>query len=176
MPYCGFCGKLCPTVPGINRHINITPQCKKASCEEFGWYVNDIWDNVPENLNDMEWYPLPNLPNKLELQIEDFHLEEDIQIAEETFNRELEETHLLPPLPPQPQPCHQQATVGDASEIEDVNDGHCYIEKSPEEYLAGATWGNCKPLYECFDEQKKKKKKGREVLVGVLLKMRMNGS
>ena len=81
MPYCGFCGKLCPTVPGVNRHINITPKCKKASCEEFSRYVNDIWDNVPENLNDMEWHPLPNLPNELELQIEDFHLEEDIQIV-----------------------------------------------------------------------------------------------
>ena len=156
MPYCGFCGKLCPTVPSINQHINITPKCKKASCEEFSQYVNDIWDNVPENLNDMEWYPLPNLPNKLELQIEDFHLEEDIQIVEETFNRELEETHLLPPPPPQPQSCHQQATVGDASEIEDMNDGHHYIEKFPEEYLAGTTWGNCKLLYECLDEEQKR--------------------
>ena len=49
MPYCGFCSKLCPTVPGVNQHINITPKCKKASCEEFSQYVNDIWDNVPEN-------------------------------------------------------------------------------------------------------------------------------
>ena len=104
----------------------------------------------------MEWHPLPNLPNEPELQMEDFRLEEDIQIVEETFNRELEETHLLPPPPPQPQSRHQQATVGDASKIEDVNNGHRYIKKFPEEYLAGTTWGNCKPLYECLDEGQKK--------------------
>jgi hypothetical protein len=47
-----------------------------------------------------------------------------------------------------------------------------YIEKFPEEYLAGATWGNCKPLFDYLDEEQKRE----EVLAGALLKMRMNGS
>ena len=114
----------------------------------------------------MEQQPLPNLPNEQELQLEDFHLEDYIQIAEEVFNRGLEEAHLLPPpLPPPPQLHHQQ-------ENRDTNDGHCYIEKFPKEYLAGTTWGNCKPMYECLDEEQKR----RVVLIGVLLKMRMNGN
>ena len=148
MPYCAFCGKLCPTVPGRNRHIKNTPNCKKASHQEFGQYVNSIWDDVPENPNDMERQPA-NLP--IEPDLPDFHLEEDIQIAEETFNGE--ETNILrPPPPPQqdePRLHPPHATVGNVP-------GHRYIEKFPKEYLAGATWGNCKPLYEYLDEKQKR--------------------
>jgi hypothetical protein len=156
MPYCGFCGKLCPTVPGLNRHINNTPNCKKASHEEFGQYANSIWNNVHENLNGVEQPPLPNHP--IEPDLPDFCLEEDIQIAEEMFDRE--ETNIPPPLPPQPEEprLHPQhaATVGDVPDNEEVIDGRRYLEKFPKEFLAGATWGNCKPLYEYLDERRKK--------------------
>ena len=37
-----------------------------------------------------------------------------------------------------------------------VPDGCRYIEKFPKEYLAGATWGDCKPLYEYLDEEQKR--------------------
>ena len=158
MPYCGFCGKLCPSVPGLNRHIDNAPNCKKSSHEEFGQYANSIWDEVPENLDNMERQPLPNLP--IEPDLPDFHLEEDIQIADETFNREEPNVQLPPPpLPPQrdePQPRPQHATLGDIPDNETVIDGRHYIEKFPEEYLAGATWGNCKPLYEYLDEEQKR--------------------
>ena len=92
-----------------------TFKCKKASCEEFGQYSNSIWDDVPQNLNDVEQQPLPHFLNEPELELEDFYLEEDIQIVEEMFNRE--ETDLLPlpppPTPPQqdelcPQACHRR--------------------------------------------------------------------
>ena len=152
MPYCGFCGKLCLTVPGLNRHIDNTPNCKKSSHEEFGQYANSIWDEVPENLNNVERQPLPNHP--IELDLPDFYLEEDIQIAEETFNRE--EPNVPPPLPPLPPQHPQHATVGDVPDKEIVIDGCRYIENFPEEYLAGATWGNCKPLYKYLDEEKKR--------------------
>ena len=148
MPYCRFCGKLCPTVPGLNRHVDNSPNCKKASRQEFGQYANSIWEEVPENLNDVERKPLPNF--QMEPDLPDFHLEEeeeDIQIAEEMFNRE--EINIPPPPPPQPpQPDVPQEDVPD-------NDSR-YIEKFPEEYLAGATWGDCKPLYEYLDEEQKR--------------------
>ena len=157
MPYCVFCGKLCPTVPGLNRHIDNTPNCKKASQLEFGQYANGIWNDIPENPNDIEGPPLPNLP--IEADLPDFHLEEDIVIAEETFNRD--ETDLLPhPAPPPPQQNDQQqrpqhATIDDAPDNEEGIDDGRYIEYFPEEYWAGATWGDCKPLFECLDEQQK---------------------
>ena len=31
-----------------------------------------------------------------------------------------------------------------------------YIENYPEEYRAGASWGQCKSLFECLDEEQKK--------------------
>ena len=55
-----------------------------------------------------------------------------------------------PPPPPPPPPCpHVPAN-------KEVNDKHRYIENFPEEYLAGATWGTCKPLYEYLDEEQRK--------------------
>ena len=149
MPYCAFCGKVCPTVPGLNRHIDKTPNCKKASHEEFGQYANGIWDDIPENLHNKEWQQLLNL--QIEPDLPDLRLEEDIQIAEEIFNSEEANVPMpQPTLPPQrdePQLHPQHATVGD---------GCRYIENFPEEYLAGATWGTCKPLYEHLDEDRKK--------------------
>ena len=151
MPYCGFCGRLCPTVPGLNRHIDNTPKCKKASFEEFGQYANSLWDDIPENLNDAEQQPLQHLPN----EPDDFYLDEDFEIAEQIFNRE--ENDLLPHPPPlldEPQLNPQHSTVGDVPEKDDT-DCSRYIENFPEEYQAGATWGNCKPLYEFLDEKQK---------------------
>lgn len=151
MPYCFFCGKHCPTVPGLNKHIDKTPKCKKASREEFGQYAKAIWEDVPQNPNDIEGQPPPGLPNEPELNLEDFHLEEDIARAQEMFDRE--ENNLLPvPPPPPPLPQHdepQHVTV-------DPKKGCRYIEHFPEEYLAGATWGNCKPLYEYINEEQEK--------------------
>jgi hypothetical protein len=152
MPYCDFCGKLCPTVPGLYRHIDNAPKCKIASREEFGQYANHIWDDVP---NEVKRQPPP-----IEQDLPDFQLEEDIQLAEEIFNGD--ETN-LPPLPPPqpPQPDEhqlrpQRATVEDVPENEEVIDGRRFIENFPEELLAGATWGNCKPLYEYLEEEQNK--------------------
>ena len=44
----------------------------------------------------------------------------------------------------------------DVPENEEVIDGRRFIENFPEEYQAGATWGNCKPFYEFLDEEQKK--------------------
>ena len=149
MPYCRFCSKLCPTVPGLNRHINIASNCKKASRDEFGQYANSIWNNVPENADDAEQQPLPDAT---EPDLPDFHLEEDIQRAEDMFNREGIDIPLLPPpLPPPPPPLHPHVP-----DNEEVNIGQRYIENFPEEYLAGATWGNCKPLYEHVSEEQQR--------------------
>jgi len=146
MPYCGFCGKLCPTAHGLKRHINGTPDCKKASSEEFSQYANGIWDDVPENIDRVEQRRLPNLP--IHPDLPDFHLEEDIQIAEEMFYDE--QTNIPLPLPPQhdePQPHPQHATVEIIPDNEAI-DGSRYIENFPEQYMAGATWGKGKPLFE----------------------------
>jgi hypothetical protein len=150
MPYCRFCGKLCPTVPGLNRHLDIAPNCKKASREEFSQYANTIWNDVPENPDDVQQQPLPNLPIERDSDLPDFSLEEDIQRAEEILNGEGVD---IPTLPPPLRPLPLRPHVPDNDE---VLDGRRYIEKFPEEYLAGATWGNCKPLYEYLDEQQKK--------------------
>ena len=158
MPYCGFCGKLCATVPGLNKHIDKSANCKKASEKEFGQYANSIWDNVPEKNDDMddnmEQQPLPNL----QIEPEDIHLEEDIQIAQEMI---IEEENNLPPAPPppqqnEPQPRPQCATVEDVPENEDITEGVRYIEHLPDEYLAGATWGKGKPLFDHLDEEQKR--------------------
>ena len=92
MPYCGFCGKNCPTVPGLKRHIDETPACKKASHEEFGQYASNIWNNIPLNLQEQppprEQSP-PATP-QLEPDFPDIHLEEDILAAAAMLD---EETH-----------------------------------------------------------------------------------
>ena len=136
----------------------MSPYCKKASHEEFGQYANSIWDNVPENFNDAERQPLQNFP--IEPDLPDFHLEEDIQQAEDIFDREEDN---IPPPPPPPQQVEplvrpRNATVEDVPEV--IDDGR-YVEKFPKEYLAGATWGNCKPLYEHIDEEQKREGSSR---------------
>jgi hypothetical protein len=153
MPYCcSFCGKSCTTAPGLDRHISRTPNCKKASGEKFSEYARSIWDHVPPaaNPNHAEQQPLVDLPD-----YPDFHLEEDLQIAEDMLYDD-EEINLLPRPPPPPQvelePNPQPATV----EVPNNGDGGRYIENFPEEYLAGATWGRCKPLFESLDEEQKK--------------------
>ena len=89
-----------------------------------------------------------------------FCLEEDIQRAEEMLYAE--EINLLPQPPPLPQdgpqPNLQCATamVEDVPDNKDVIDGGCYMEKFPEEYLASATWGCCKALFESLDEEQKR--------------------
>lgn len=148
MPYyCGFCGKLCETPHGLKRHIDRTPDCKKASHEEFGQYANSIWDDIPAIPDNVEHQPQPI---DAEPDMLDFHLEEDIQMAEENLN-------LLPP--PQhldePQPWPQHATV-DIPVNKEVNmEGALYFEYFPEEHMAGATWGRCKPLFESIVEEQK---------------------
>jgi hypothetical protein len=159
MPNCRFCGKLCPTEHGLNRHVGSTASCKKASQEEFGQYANSIWDDIPQaanpNLNDVEQQPL-------EADMPDFHLEEDIQLAEEMFGEEAN-LPLLPqqldePLRAQPPP--QRAMDNRVPTIEEINDRHgdCarYIENFPEDHLAGATRGHCKPLFESLEDERKR--------------------
>ena len=117
-----------------------------------------MWDDVPANPNDTEEQveppaDLPDLPN-----LPDFHLEEDFQAAEEALNGE--EFNLLqqspPPLPSQDELHPQNATV-EVPNNGELNDGGRYIEIFPEEYLAGATWGRGKPLFESLDEEQKSK-------------------
>jgi hypothetical protein len=112
-----------------------------------------MWDDVPANPNDTEEEAeppadLPNLP--------DFHLEEDFQTAEEALNGEEFNLHQQspPPPPPQDEP-HLRNATEEAPITEDVNDGGRYIEKFPEEYLAGATWGRSRTLFESLDEEQK---------------------
>ena len=47
--------------------------------------------------------------------------------------------------------CAPKHATGEHSE-----DGQRYIENFPEEYRAGATWGNCKPLYEYIEDERKR--------------------
>jgi len=151
MPYCTFCGKLYTTAPGLERHIVHTPECKKASCDKFGQYANSIWDDIPANLNHAERQP-PNIPD-----FPDFHLEEDIQKAEEMLYDEEINLPPQPPLPPQDEPQHRDGRhpmVEDITDNEDVDDGGRYVENFPEECLAGATWGRCKPLFESLDDER----------------------
>jgi hypothetical protein len=156
MPNCGFCGKLCSTEHGLKRHVATTPNCKKASDEEFGQYANSIWDNVPQAANPTDNNAEAEAAERqpLEPDMPDFQLEEDIQLAEEMFYGE--DANL--PLPPhqQPQPCPQHATDNGVPNIEENNDrdGARYIENFPEEHLAGATWGHSKPLFESLDEER----------------------
>jgi hypothetical protein len=150
MPNCSFCGKLCATASGLERHIIYTPDCKKASGEKFGHYANSIWEDKP-----VEQPPLVDIPN-----FPDFHLEEDIQIAEDMLNNE--GINLLPvqehlPVPAdEPRPQHATVEVRNNVEDSEDNDGGRYIEYFPQEYMAGATWGRCKPLFESVDEEQKR--------------------
>lgn len=64
-----------------------------------------------------------------------------------------------PPQPPQdePQPHSQHTSVDVPDNEEGINSGQdCYIEEFSEEYLAGATWGCCKLLFEYLDEEQKR--------------------
>lgn len=155
MPYCTFCGKLCTTAPGLERHIVRTPECKKASCEKFGQYANSIWDDILANPNHAEQQTrTPNIPDFPDSDFPDFHLDENIQTAEEMlYGEEIN----LPPQPPPPPPDEPQQhgrhpTVEDVTD--EIDDGGCYIENFPEEYLAGAIWGHCKPLFESLDDER----------------------
>lgn len=154
MPYCVFCGKLCTTAPGLERHIARTPDCKKSSCEKFGQYANSIWDlnDVPANPNHALAEQEPNLE-----ELPDFRLEEDIELAEQRLDDEERNPQQLPrpPLPDEPQPHPRRATEKVPSN-EEVNNGGRYIEYFPDEFLAGATWGHGKPLFESVYENQKR--------------------
>jgi hypothetical protein len=155
MPYCSFCGKLCTTTPGLDRHIARTPDCKKSFSEKFGQYANSIWDDVPANTNHAEQPPMENLPDLPNLP--DFLLEEERAITEEMLNDEEINLPHEPLPPPQdeprlyPQPEHATGT----EEVVNEDVGR-YIEIFPDEYLAGATWGRCKPLFESLNEEQKR--------------------
>ena len=154
MPYCSFCGKQCANASGLERHIANAPKCKKASAEIFSQFANNIWDNVPANPD-----PPPDFHNFPDFHLEDdIHLEEDFRLAEETLDDEfnLQQQQSPPPSPPpdEPQP-HPQQEAGEVPSSEEVNDGGRYIEKFPEEFLAGATWGRGKPLFESLDEERR---------------------
>ena len=159
-------------MPGLKRHIECTPNCTKASHEEFGQYANGIWDNTPPDLDpNYMLEPQPELLLNLQIQpdLPDILLEEDIQRVEEMLYAE--EANLLPhwqPPPPSqdgPQPNLERATavaedVPDNKDVTSINRDH-YIEEFPEEYLAGATWGCCKPLFESLDEEQKREEGSR---------------
>ena len=169
MPFCEFCGKQCTTTPSLKRHIDGTLDCKKDSREEFGHYANTIWDNVPKNPNHEELQALLNIP--IHPDLPDFHLEEDIQLAEEALHSEEND---IPPIPPPPlhgehQLHPQHVTVED---VPDNEDGGRYIENFPEENMAGMAWGQSKPLFECIDDDWKREGGSR----WGPLKMRMNGN
>jgi hypothetical protein len=152
MPYyCSFCGKMCTTAPGLEQHIARTPDCKKASGEKFNEYAKSIWDDVPANPNDAEQPPLENLPDLPDLP--DIHLEEDLQLAEDTLYDDEINLPQPPPPPPhvEPEPNPQPAT-----EVPNNEDSGRYIENFLEEYLADATWGRCKPLFESIEEEQKR--------------------
>jgi hypothetical protein len=159
MPYCTFCGKLCATAPGLERHNASTPECKKTSYEKFGQYSKSIWDDIPAKPNDSEEPEPRAIDSESDFNndlLDHFHLEDDgVQIADETLNGEeinIPQQHPPPQHPPpqnDPHPHPQHAT-------EEVNDGRRYIEDYPEEYLAGATWGHCRPLFESLDEERKR--------------------
>ena len=155
MPCCSFCSKLCATAPGLERHIAHTPECKQASHKKFSQYANSIWDDVPANINHVEqhWQPEPlaNLPD-----LPDFHLEEDIQIADETIDeQEINVPQQHPPPQDEPQNYPQHGAV-DVPHNNEVNDGGRYVEKFPKEYLADATLGHWKPLFKSLDEEQKR--------------------
>ena len=155
MPYCNFCGKQCTTAPGLDRHIARTPACKKASGENFGQYATSIWEDVPEKPDNAEPLPAEDLPD-----LPEFHLEEDIEMAEGMFNDEPINLLPVPPLPPQveplPHPQPEHGTVEVPNNEEGTDEGGRYIENMAEEYMAGATWGDCKPLFESLDEEQKR--------------------
>ena len=155
MPYCGFCGRLCPTTVGLKRHIERSSDCKKASHEEFGQYTKTIWDDIPPNPDNVEQQPLPELPNDM-LDFLDFQLEEDIKLAEEALlpmiQHQLDEPQPLPQLAEVDVPVSEEVNVVSDSE----GDGAHHIENFPEEHLVGATWGCCKPLFESLDEEQKR--------------------
>ena len=149
MPYnCTFCGKVCATHPGLERHIAQTPNCKNASREKFVEYAKGIWDDIPPEQNQVEEEAFVNLPDW-----PDFHLEEDIQMAEGMLYGEDDDLlrqpppHQSPPLPqdePEPNP---QNNDGDSGR---------YIENFPEEYFAGAIWGHCKSHFENLNNEQKR--------------------
>jgi hypothetical protein len=170
MPHCSFCGKLCTTASGLERHVLYTPNCKKASSEEFNQYANSIWDNVPANPNHAEQPQLVNVPSPNLPPLPDFDLEDDLQIAEDMLNSE--EINLPPPPPPpQEPPPHAQGSF-EAPNNEDENDGGGFIEHFPKEYKAGATWGDANHCLSLL----MKSGNGLELLAGPPLKMRTSGS
>ena len=133
MPYCGFCGKLCPTVPGLKRHINGNAACKKVSRQEFGQYAQSIWSSTPPDSGEGPEQSHAIEPSQLDLP--DIHLEEDIEDAGALFDDEevdapqSNEPHLNP----------HRTTVEDVPDEEEVDDQARYVEDFPEEYRAGAT-------------------------------------
>ena len=156
MPYCGYCGKLCPTVPGLKRHIDGSRNCKKASHEEFGQYANSIWDDIPL-VDEIGHQPIPIEPDAPDFQLE---LEDDLERADEMFNHDEPEANLRPPPPlrqldelrPRPEPANVDTLPND----KEVSSNARFIEYFPDEQLAGATWGCGKPLFDALDEEQKR--------------------
>jgi len=48
MPHCGFCGKLCPTMPGLKRHINGNPAPDSGEGPELDHPIEPIQLDLPD--------------------------------------------------------------------------------------------------------------------------------
>ena len=64
----------------------------------------------------------------------------------------------IPPIPPPPphgeHQLHPQHVM--VEDVPDNEDGGHYIKNFPEENMAGTTWGQSKPLFECIDDNQKR--------------------
>ena len=150
---CGFCGKALTNASALNKHIKRTIACNKASHQEFGTYVANIW-NAPqapaagpsgfssEPAPEMVGPPMPEgIQGNSETSEHDDQLDQDLDAS------------LDIPEPPAPSPPPQAPpTRPYRTTIEEIPDEEAYpeyhVEDFPEDRKAGAGWGYDVPLFE----------------------------
>jgi hypothetical protein len=150
---CGFCGKALPNASALNKHIKRTVACNKASHQEFGTYVANIW-NAPQapaaGLSGFSSEPAPEMvgpPMPEVIQGDSETSEPDDQLDQDL------EAILDIPEPPAPSPPPQAPSTNPyRTTIEEIpdEDAHSksHIEYFPEDRKAGAGWGYDVPLFE----------------------------
>ncbi|EDR11969.1 uncharacterized protein LACBIDRAFT_324272 [Laccaria bicolor S238N-H82] len=146
--FCGFCQKgPFPSLAGLKRHINNTPNCHHARQAEFGQYAASIWDDIPappagEQVAESSGTNNEGAPTPAEHPVEDepevvFQLDQDLDNMDD-FVLEPPEPHVPDALPRR----SERVTVEEVPDEDNpLHDNVRYVEDFPKAAKAGATWG-----------------------------------
>lgn len=147
--HCGFCGKgPFPTQAGLNKHVSQAKSCHRASQDEFGTYVENVWyERIPT--------PGPSTPDELSTtpsgslftDIEDTQgLDDNINIIGTGRDSYSPVGQTGEEVPDDEHNAHHTHIQAPASDV-------VFVEPFPEDAMAGAIWGKATPKFQVLWEE-----------------------